>query len=404
MKALDFKKDAINMLDELIKIRRSLHKIPEVGFNEFETSKFIQRFLKEELSIPFKSGLAGGTGIVATLKGAYPGPTIAIRADMDALPIEEQTGLSFSSRNKGFMHACGHDGHMAIVLGTAKLLKRCKSELKGNVKLIFQPAEELSLGAKRMIDDGALENPKVDAILGFHIWPELGKNKIGIKDGVIMASGDKFDIEIIGIGSHGAKPYKGIDPVVVGAEVISAIQTIVSREVDLLRNTAVVSVGTIEGGTAFNIIPEKVNISGTIRSTDEETQYKVSQSIKRMIEGISKAHNAKFSYTNTNLFPITVNDEYIAKTAYKELKGSMGDGKVEWLKYPGIASEDFSQYLSLIPGMYFFIGAKENNEHTDLHSPNYNFDENILALGVEALSTLIYKFLEKGLLKEESER
>ena len=229
-------------------------------------------YLKEEIGIPFKSGLAGGTGIVATLEGAYPGPTIAIRADMDALPIEEQTGLSFSSKNKGYMHACGHDGHMAIVLGTAKLLNKYKSQLKGNVKFIFQPAEELGLGAKKMVDDGVLENPKVDFIFGFHIWPELEKNKIGIKDGVIMSAGDRFDIEIIGKGTHGAKPYKGIDPVVVGSEVISAIQTIVSREIDLLRNTAVVIIGTIEGGTAFNIIPERVKMTGTIRSTNEEVQ------------------------------------------------------------------------------------------------------------------------------------
>lgn len=400
MKEIAFKNEAINMQDELVEIRRSLHQIPEIGFNEYETSKFIQEYLQKEVSIPFKSGLAGGTGVVATIKGAYPGSTIAIRADMDALPIEERTGLPFSSRNKGYMHACGHDGHIAIVLGTAKLLKKYDSQLKGNIKFIFQPAEELSLGAKKMIDDGVLEKPRVDAIFGFHIWPEFKKNKIGIKDGVIMSAGNKFDIEIIGKGSHGAEPYKGIDPVVVSAEIISAIQTIVSREVDLLRNTAVVSVGSLEGGTAFNIIPERVRISGTIRSTDERIQNRIPQSIKRITEGISKAHNAKFSFKNTNLFPLTVNDEYIAKVAYKELKESVGDQKIEWLEYPGMASEDFSQYLALVPGMYFFLGAKENDKHADLHSPVYTFDESILPLGVEALSTLVYKFLEKELIKK----
>lgn len=399
MKGICFKNEAINMRDELVEIRRSLHSIPEIGFDEYKTSMFIQRYLEDEISIPFKSGLAGGTGIVATLEGAYPGPTIAVRADMDALPIEEQTGLPFSSTNKGYMHACGHDGHMAIVLGTAKLLKKYESKLKGNVKFIFQPAEELSLGARRMIDDGVLEEPKVDAIFGFHIWPEFEKDKIGIKDGVIMSAGNKFDIEIIGKGSHGAEPYKGIDPVVVSAEIISAIQTIVSREVDLLRNTAVVSVGTLNGGTAFNVIPERVQISGTIRSTDEKVQNKIPQSIERITEGISKAHNAKFSFRNTNLFPLTINDEYIAEISYMELKETMGEKRVEWLQYPGIASEDFSQYLLLVPGMYFFIGAKEKDKHADLHSPNYDFNEDVLTLGVEALSTLTFNILEKQLLK-----
>lgn len=399
MKIINFKNEAINIQDELVRIRRSLHKIPEIGFKEHRTNKFIQRYLEEEISIPFKSGLAGGTGIVGILEGAYPGPTIAVRTDMDALPIEEQTGLPFSSRNKGCMHACGHDGHMTIVLGTAKILKRYQSRLRGNVKFIFQPAEELSLGAKMMIDDGVLEEPKVDAIFGFHIWPELKKNKIGIKDGVIMSAGDKFDIEIIGKGSHGAEPYKGIDPVVVSAEVISAIQTIVSREVDLLRNTAVVSVGILKGGTAFNIIPERVKISGTIRSTDKGIQSRIPLSIERITEGISKAHNTRFSFTNTNLFPLTVNDEYIAKVSYKELKESLGEKKVEWLQFPGMASEDFSQYLELVPGMYFFVGTEEQDRYADLHSPNYNFDESVLVAGVEALSTLVYNFLEKELLK-----
>lgn len=401
MKEISFRNDAINMFDELVEIRRSLHKIPEVGFKEYETSKFIQGYLEQEVRIPFKSGLAGGTGIVATLKGAYPGPTIAVRTDMDALPIEEQTGLPFTSKNQGYMHACGHDGHMTIVLGTAKLLKGYASQLKGNVKFIFQPAEELSLGAKKMIDDGALEDPKVDAIFGFHIWPEFEKNKVGIKDGVIMLAGDKFDIEVIGKGSHGAEPYKAIDPVVVSAELISAIQTIVSREVDLLRNTAVVSVGTLESGTAFNIIPEKVRLGGTIRSTDKEVQNIISQSIKRITNGICNAHNAKFLFRNTKLFPLTVNDECIAKICYRELKETLGEERVEWLQYPGMASEDFSQYLSLVPGMYFFIGAKEKERSMDLHSPNYNFDEKLLCLGVETISTLVCRFLQKNLLRKE---
>ncbi len=404
MEKINFKNDAMNMHNELVEVRRSLHKIPEVGFKEYKTNEFIKKYLQEEVKIPFKSGLAGGTGIVATLKGAYPGPTIGIRTDMDALPIEENTGLSFSSTNQGCMHACGHDGHMAIVLCTAKLLKKYASQLKGNVKFIFQPAEELSLGAKMMIDDGALEDPKVDAIFGFHIWPELEKNKIGIKDGVIMSAGNRFDIEIIGKGSHGAEPYKGIDPVIVSAEIVSAIQTIVSREVDLLRNTAVVSVGVLNGGTAFNIIPERVKVSGTIRSTNEEVQNRIPKSIERITDGISKAHNAKFLFTNTDLFPLTVNDADIAKISYRELKKSVGEEKVEWIKYPGLASEDFSQYLSYVPGMYFFIGAEEKERTVDLHSPDYKFDESVLSLGLEALSTLVYSFLEKDLLENVEKR
>lgn len=401
MEGIRFKNDAINMFDELVELRRSLHRIPEVGFKEYNTSKFIQRYLKDELNIPFKAGLAGGTGIVAMIEGGQPGPTIAVRTDMDGLPIGEQTDLPYSSINPGYMHACGHDGHMAIVLGTAKLLNRYKSQLKGNVKFIFQPAEELSLGAKKMIDDGVLEDPTVDAIFGFHIWPEFEKNKIGIKDGVIMSSGDKFDIEVVGKGSHGAEPYKGIDPVVVSAEIISAIQTIVSREVDILRNTAVVSVGVLNGGTAFNVIPERINMSGTIRTTDEEIQRRIPQSIERIAKGVSEAHNAKFMFEHTNLFPLTVNDEYIAKTSYRILKKSLGASRVEWLQYPGMASEDFSQYLELVPGMYFFVGAKEEEGPLDLHSPDYDFDESVLCIGVETLSTLAYNFLQKGLVMKE---
>ena len=377
MATMDFENDVKGMEAELIKTRRDLHQIPEIGFEEYETSKYIQDYL-DNIEVSYKSGLAGGTGIVGTIEGGHPGPTIAIRADMDGLPIEENTGLSFSSKNKGYMHACGHDGHMAIVLGTAKLLNKYRSQLKGNVKFIFQPAEELGLGAKKMVDDGVLEDPKVDFIFGFHIWPELDKNKIGIKDGVIMSAGDRFDIEIIGKGTHGAKPYKGIDSVVISSEVISAIQTIVSREIDLLRNTAVISIGTIEGGTAFNIIPERVKMTGTIRSTNKEVQKSISQSIERIVQGITRAHGASYTYKNVNLFPHTINDKYIARTSYEILNKALGKEVVEWLQYPGIASEDFSEYLEVTPGMYF--------------------DESILTLGVEALCTLVYNLLEKGLV------
>ena len=362
-------------------IRRDLHRHPEIGFKEFRTAERIKEKLKE-LDIPFRSGIAG-TGIVATLGKQSPeAPWVALRADMDALPIEEKTGLSFSSKNTGVMHACGHDGHVAMLLGAGALLK--PTELTGNVVLLFQPSEEDSGGASHMIKQGALEN--VDAIFGGHIDRHLKVGEIAVEPGIISAYTDRFDIEIRGRGGHAAKPHETVDSIVVASLLVMSIQTLVSREVNPSHPT-VVTVGRIQGGNAANVIADHAVLQGTIRTTLPTVRNKIISGLTRMVDSMKDLYGAETSVKITKGYPPIINHPEataIAKDAAEQVVGPHG---VIGLPHPSLGGEDFSYYLERIPGCFVRFGAKDDeHKNAPAHSPFFHFNEKVLTVGSSFLA------------------
>lgn len=378
---------------EVISIRRKLHQIPEISMEEHQTSEMIAEYLKE-IDVEVIENI-GGTGVVAVLEGKETGKTLAIRSDIDALPIEEKTGLAFSSKNKGKMHACGHDGHMAIALGTAKVLSEFKEEIKGKVKFIFQPAEEELIGANEMLKDNVLQNPDVDAILGLHIWPDIESGLIGVRPGPIMAAVDKFEIELIGKGGHGGIPQKAIDPVVMTSSLIDRIQSIVSREIDPTK-AAVVTIGKIQGGTAYNIIPDKVHLEGTVRTFEIEIRDYIENRIKKITKNVSEGFEGNYNIKYKRKVPPVFNHKKFTKNIIAKLKGLLGEEKVIRDFNLSMGGEDFALYQNQIPGTYMFLGTR--NESKDIvkpiHHPEYNIDEDILKLGVKVFSSLALDFLD----------
>jgi amidohydrolase len=393
---INLEQEIADLTDELISIRRWFHKHPELGFNEHETSARIAGYLRD-YGLEVTTGI-GKTGVVALLKGEIPGKTIGIRADIDALPIEENTDLDFSSNNKGVMHACGHDSHITIGLGTAKVLSRFKSKLQGNVVFIFQPAEELLTGAKAMIDDGLFNKYKIDAIIGLHNWPGLDSGIIGIKSGPIMAAVDKFEVSIKGMGGHGAIPQKAVDPIVMVSEIILAFQKIVSREIDPLE-AAVLTVGTINGGTAFNIIPDQVQISGTVRTFKPRIRKYIPERMEEIVAGITKGDKGEYDFNYDFGIPATINDEQFTTNIEKKLISVLGEKKVKNVNKPSMGGEDFSLYLEQVPGTYFFLGTrnKEDGLIFPIHHNKFSIDEKILPLGVRAFCEIALSYLNNEL-------
>jgi amidohydrolase len=349
---------------QLISIRRHLHQYPELSKEEFETTKSITKWLREKEIDIRPTSLE--TGVFAEIKGGKPGPTIAVRADIDALPIEEKTGLPFTSKITGKMHACGHDFHTAAAIGAAYLLKEEQELLHGNVRFLFQPAEEFGAGAEKVIHDGQLED--VEAIIGLHNKPDLPVGTIGLKNGPLMAAVDRFKVVIHGKGAHAALPHNGHDPIVVAAQLITALQTIVSRNVTALES-AIVSVTKIEGGNTWNVIPSSVTIEGTVRTFDPEIRRKV----KERFYAISEHVTAAFSQTADILWfpgppPLRNNSliTEITRTAANKLELNVIDPE------PSTAGEDFAYYLQKIPGTFAFFGT---NGKEDWHHPSFTVDE-----------------------------
>lgn len=390
-------KDCINnrvesLKNDVINLRRYFHQYPEVGFKEFKTSTKIAELLKE-WGLEVQTGIAK-TGVVGLLRGAKPGKTIGIRADIDALPIQEATNLEFQSKHDGVMHACGHDGHIAIALGAAKVLSEFKDEICGNIKFIFQPAEEGPGGAEKMILDGVLENPTVEAIIGLHIWPEIDSGSVGIKNGPIMAASDRFDIKISGVGGHGAVPHMAVDPIVAGAHIVTALQTLVSREVDPL-DCAVISNCVFNSGTTFNVIPADANISGTVRTFNPKVREVIPQRMKKIIEGIGESMRCQCEFNYTYYYPATINNKDFTSFFEDISKGLLGDDKVFEIERPSMGGEDFSFYLQKIPGTFFFLGTKNSSKDLtkSIHHPEYNIDEDILPIGVKLFCNTAIEFL-----------
>jgi len=381
--------------DYIIGCRQALHQIPEIGLNLPKTSAFVANELKN-MGIEIKENV-GVSGIVGLIKGNREGKTIALRADMDALPIKENTGLPFASQN-GNMHACGHDAHAAILLGVAKVLCENKNEINGNIKLIFQPAEEGPGGAKLMLEDGAFENPKVDAVLGLHV----GNLTENIREGTIMvcydnmmACLDRFKLKLIGKGCHGAYPQTGVDPVIMTGYFLAAIQTIISREIAATDN-AVITVGKINGGQAYNIIPECVELEGTVRAVDQNVRELLAKRIEEIAKGISETLRGSYELDYTFGYPPVVNDEEFTKQFVKSAMKIIPEEDIITMKKPVMGGEDMSYYLQEVPGTFFFLNnPKEvDGQCYTHHNSKFNIDESLLARGAALLIQGALDYLE----------
>lgn len=382
---------------ELIKIRRKIHSNPELGFKEHQTALFIYNYLKKIGIKKIKKDVIT-TGVVALIEGKKDTKkTIAIRADMDALPITEETGATYASKRKGVMHACGHDGHIAILLVAARILYKMRKTLPGNIKLIFQPAEEMLGGGKKMVESGVLKDPEVDAIVALHLWMDFHTGEVGIKSGPVMAAMDKIDITVIGKESHGAMPHQGIDAITCISELILSLQTIISREIDPLE-PAVLTFGQINGGSAYNILANQVDIKGTSRTFKKEIRDLILNKIKIKAEKITSSYNTEVAVDINPLYPVTYNSDYIINI----IKNNPGDYKLKEFNKPFLSSEDFSYYLQEVPGVLLFVGAQNDDKNYTypLHHSKFNFDEEALLVGLKVLvnttKTLINENIEGG--------
>lgn len=380
------------MQEELTALRREFHRYPEVSFQEFKTADRIAHYLNR-LGIEVQRGI-GKTGVVGLLKGDRPGKTVALRADMDALSLTEERQGEYSSLHEGVMHACGHDGHLTMVLGAAKILTQKKAAISGQVKFIFQPAEEKVEGAELLIKEGVLDNPRVDAIFGLHLQPDLPAGTVGIKYGPMMAASDLIQIVIKGKGGHGAAPHQGINAIVVAAQVINALQTIPAQQIDPLESI-VVSIGTIKGGHRYNIIADQVKILGTVRTLREATRNRVEELIERIIQGVTASMGAQYEFSYVRGCPVVKNHLATTQLVEKVAKELVGEKKAIVQDRPVLLGEDFACYLEQIPGTYFWLGTR--NEAKDciypLHHPLFNLDEEVLPLGAKLLSQIALEYL-----------
>ncbi|MGB2989183.1 MAG: amidohydrolase [Candidatus Zixiibacteriota bacterium] len=380
---------------KLVKLRREFHQYPELSFHEFKTSERVAKELRK-LRITVKTGIAK-TGVVGVLTGRKSGKTVALRADMDALPIEEQTGFPYKSRNKGVMHACGHDVHMACAIGAAIILSEIKRDLDGNVKFIFQPSEEvIPGGAKPMIQAGVLKNPNVSGIFGLHCEPGIPVGKIGVKDGPFMAQVDDFDITISGSSGHGARPHQGVDAIVVASQVIQALQTIPSRKIDPVE-PVVVSVGKIEGGTARNIICDRVMLKGTARSLSREVARKIPALLKSITSGVAKSAGASFELTYSPGYPVLVNHPEATDLARGTIARIFGKQAVFEIKKPEMGAEDFAYFLQKVPGTFLRLGIRNPKKGAvyPWHHPKFIVDEDVIKIGTAVLAGIALDFLNR---------
>jgi len=381
---------AKNIENELIEIRRDLHENPELGFDLFRTSQKVKDFLSVE-GIEFYE--VAGTGICAIIKGKGE-RTIALRADMDALPLEDKKICSYSSKIEGKMHACGHDAHATILLGTAKILNSMKDELSGNVKLFFEPAEETTGGAPLMIKAGVLQNPNVDAVIGLHVEEWLEAGTVGLKRDVAYAASNPFTIKIIGKGGHGASPHVTIDPIVIASNVIVCLQNIVSREIPP-TDPAVITIGSIHGGTAQNIIPEEVIISGIIRTMKSEHREYIKTRLVQIVEGIVNSMRGKCEINIEESYPCLYNNDELAEMFEKKASEVIGEENVYKLDQPTMGVESFAYFSMERPALFYFLGSGnvEKGIVNPAHGSLFDIDESCLKVGVAMQCKLAYEFL-----------
>jgi amidohydrolase len=383
------KEEGKSVAEQIIEWRRDFHKHPELSFEEKRTSKIVAEFLKS-CGLRVKENV-NGYGVVADLIGAEKGPTVAFRADMDALPIQEETGLPFASEVPGVMHACGHDGHTAILMGAAKLLSSQKDKLRGNVRFIFQPAEEVNPGgAFGMIQEGALNG--VEAVFGLHLWSELPSGTFRTCYGPMMAATDRFIIEVGGKGGHGAMPHKTIDSIVIASNLVMSSQQIISRYIDPLES-GVVTFGVLNSGTAFNIIANKAVLEGTTRSFAPEVRETLQKKLVELTDGLAKIHGATIKIDYQRGYPAVVNHEREVDIILDSARGVFGPENTGIMK-PNMVGEDFSYYLKEIPGAFCFVGAGDPNKPMyPHHHPRFQIDESVLPLAAEWFCRLAMKYL-----------
>lgn len=379
---MDIKEKIMEIEPEIIAHRRELHQFPELGLELPKTAAYVKGQL-EAMGIEYKE-LVKGNAIVGLIRGETEGKTLGIRADMDGLPIREETGHSFASTNEN-MHACGHDGHTAMLLGAARILNENRHLLKGNVKLLFQPGEEYPGGARPMIDEGALKDPEVDALIGLHagqINPLVKSGSIGVSYGKTMASMDRIHMKVKGQGVHAAYPHNGNDPIVIAAEIITALQRIISREISPTDN-GLISVTRIHGGFNQNIIPDEVEMEGTVRSTDPEVRETIARRIREVAEGIAKAFNATCEVTYDYKYPPVINDRDFTSAFVKSAEKVMDADRIQTIEVPIMGGEDVAFFLEQVPGTFFFLGnpGEIDGKAWPHHHPKFDLDESQLKLG-----------------------
>ena len=379
-------------LQHMINLRETIHMYPEDGFSEFTTSKIIIEEL-EKLGIKVQKNVAK-TGVVGLIEGKYPGKTVLLRADMDALKIQEQADVEYKSKIDGMMHACGHDGHVAGLLGAAMILNELKDNLHGNVKLVFQPAEERDGGALPMIEEGVLENPKVDAAFAAHLWGYLNEGEVHLKEGPMMASPDIFNIKVIGKGGHGAVPQESIDPIVITCQIVNSLQTIVSRKINPL-DPVVITCGRIQGGDCHNVIPNEVELEGTIRTFNEETRNWVPKVMEDLIRGITTSQGAAYEFKYEPKYPALINDKYMTSFAKESLKKVVGEENVFDLKEPNMGGEDFAYFAQKVPSAFIFVGIANNKSEPVIHhNPYFKWDSKNVGILAQSLSQRANDYLK----------
>ncbi len=373
-------------MPKVIEWRRDIHRNPELGFEEHRTSALVETELRRA---GIKTTRVARTGIVGVLEGATPGKTIALRADMDALPVEERSGEPFSSQVSGAMHACGHDAHTAMLLGAAVSLAAERDDLRGTRKFFFQPAEEGPGGAKPMIDAGVMRSPRVDAVAMIHVSPAYSAGVVGLRAGPMTASCDDFDIEIFGRGGHGAYPHSGVDTVPVAAEIVGALQRVVSREIDPLA-AVVVSIGTVAAGYRRNVTADRAVLGGTFRCLDEAVRATIPQRIERIVAGICKAHRASYKFTLEPGYPSVFNDPALVDEVERIARQTPEIPAVVRIAAPTMGAEDFAYFAAEAPGCYarLGVGRPGATDEPMLHSPDFRLDESALPVGVALLRAI----------------
>ena len=379
------------MKDWLVEVRRTIHMNPELGFEEVETSKLVVGWL-EKFGLQVKTGVAT-TGVVGLLKGAKGGKTVAIRADMDALPLEEANEVPYRSKVRGKMHACGHDGHVTILLGVARLFSSLRAQMTGNIKWLFQPAEEGGGGGRVMVEEGVLENPKVDAVFGAHLFPDLPMGKVGIHEKEGLAATDRVVITMKGKGGHGAYPHLSRDPILAAGHLITQIHSIVSRSIGPL-DSAVITIGKVSGGTAFNIIPDEVELLGTVRSLTAPVREDLKRRLEEVARGVARSFDLDCQVDFQYGYPALVNDPEMSHLVASACGRGIGEENVEFLK-PSMGGEDFAYYLQKVPGSFFRLGCRNEAKGIvhPFHSSRFEMDEDALPFGVEMFARIIDEYL-----------
>lgn len=382
--------------NEVVSLRHQFHMYPELGHEEFETSRIVAETLKK-LNFEVAENVEK-TGVVALLKGKYPGKTLMLRADMDALPIQENTEIAYASKIKGKMHACGHDGHTANLLGVAMILSQLRDEIHGTVKFIFQPDEEYDSGAKAMVDLGILENPKVDAAFGLHFWGSVPEGAVHIKGGAFMAAPDKFVFKIIGKGGHAATPHLCVDPVMITVQAINTMQTIISRKKNPF-NPAVISYCSLNAISEYNTIPDEVEVTGTIRTFDTKLRNWIIQEMEETLKGITYSQGADYQFIIAEDFalPPVINDYSLAELVKKAAQKVLEEEQVIEPREPSMGAEDFAFFSEKVPSCFFFVGIAPKGKEVAHHSPTFQWDDKNLKVSMLVMSQAAIDYLSGGI-------